>query len=372
MAEQDSQGDPEAQAELEPGSVFAGHRIESELGRGGMGVVYRTRHLTLDRETALKLIWPELSSQERLRARFRREARAAAPVRHPNVVSVHNAGEEAGRLYLSMQFVDGTDLGELVEHEGALEPELVATLVEQIAAGLDAAHARGLIHRDLKPSNVLVDRGGSALVSDFGISQIAGADAALHGSADFLDSPDYVAPEQLEGTSIDRRADVYALGGVIHMLLTGEPPFPRRSAPAKLVAHAVAERPRPSAISSELPAAIDEAIEKAMAVDPDGRFPSAGELAVALSAAVGAELGASEESSQDAREPTASEPEADEPPAAPPPFLPPTADERNDSGLPLLRGSPLRILDRRALIVAALLVVVIAVIAVLIGVIGSG
>lgn len=270
---------------LAAGDEFAGHRIESELGRGGMGVVYRARHLALDLERALKIIAPTLSSDERFRARFRREARAAAAVEHPNVVSVHHAGEEADRLYLSMRLVRGTDVGELVAREGPFEPARAVAILRAVAAGLDAAHERGLVHRDVKPSNILLERRAGAehvFVTDFGISRLAEGATAPTATYEFIGSTDYVAPEQIEGGDLDRRADVYSLGGVAHHMLTGEPPFPRRSGPATLVAHAAAPRPRASAIRPGLPPDADLAIARAMAVRPADRFATAGELAEAF------------------------------------------------------------------------------------------
>jgi serine/threonine protein kinase len=149
--------DGRAGAGLRIGSEFAGHRIESELGRGGMGVVYRAHHIALDRERALKVVASDLASDPRFRARFAQESRLAASIEHPNVIPVHHGGEESGQLYLSMRIVDGPDLGTLVDTHGPLDPRRVADLVTQIAGGLEAGHERGLVHRDVKPSNVLVE-----------------------------------------------------------------------------------------------------------------------------------------------------------------------------------------------------------------------
>ncbi|MDQ3729575.1 MAG: serine/threonine protein kinase, partial [Actinomycetota bacterium] len=187
---------------LGPGVTFANHRIEAELGRGGMGVVYRAHELTLDRPRALKVVAGDLASDAKFKERFRREARLAASVDHPNVVAVHHAGEEAGLPYLSMSLVDGPNLEALVNATGPLDPARASRLISQIAAGLEAAHARGLVHRDVKPSNVLISEGEDperVVVTDFGLSRLVDDDGGVTQTGDFLGSTDYVAPEQIEG-----------------------------------------------------------------------------------------------------------------------------------------------------------------------------
>jgi YVTN family beta-propeller protein len=270
---------------LAPGATFAGHRIESEIGRGGMGVVYRARHLALDRERALKLIAPGLSADSGFRQRFQRESRLAASLEHPNVIPVHHAGDEGGVLYLSMRLVEGDDLRRIVEVGGPLAPARAARIVSGIAAGLDAAHARGLVHRDVKPANVLLERengGERVFLTDFGISRTTGSGGTVTSSGELLGSADYVAPEQIEGEGVDHRADIYALGCLVHFLLTGEPPFPRENDLAKLFAHSHAPRPRPSEGSPGLPRALDDVVARAMAVRPEDRYASAGALAADL------------------------------------------------------------------------------------------
>jgi DNA-binding beta-propeller fold protein YncE/tRNA A-37 threonylcarbamoyl transferase component Bud32 len=276
---------------LAPGSTFAGHRIEEVIGSGGMGVVYRARHLALERERALKVVAPKLSADQRFRERFKRESRLAAQVEHPNVIPVHHAGEETGQLYLAMRLVDGVDLRSLVEASGPLDPAHAVRVLAGIAAGLDAAHARGLVHRDVKPANVLIERDGDAervFLTDFGISRLAGSGESLTTTGEFFGSVDFVAPEQIEGEPLDRRTDVYALGGVLHFVLTAQPPFPRETELAKLFAHANAPPPRPSEVVPGLPPAIDDVVAKAMAKRPKDRYGSAGELAAAAAAALGA------------------------------------------------------------------------------------
>src|SRR5918912_4530190 len=162
--------------QVEIGQVFAGHRIEAEAGRGGMGVVYVATHLALNRRVALKLIAPDLAADEGFKERFKQEAMTAASIDHPNVIPIYDAGEEGGQLYVTMRYVPGTDLRAMIESHGALPPAEAASIVAQIAEALDAAHERGLVHRDVKPANVLIeDRAGrrAAYLTDFGLTKHA-------------------------------------------------------------------------------------------------------------------------------------------------------------------------------------------------------
>jgi YVTN family beta-propeller protein len=276
---------------LAPGSTFAGHRIEAVAGRGGMGVVYRAVNVMLDQERALKVIASELSHDRGFQERFRRESRLAAQVEHPNVVPVYHAGEEEGRLYLTMRFVEGTDLDELIRRDGRLEPEHAVPILDQVAAALDAAHGRGLVHRDVKPANVLLEgaRGRErAYLTDFGISKLVAAAGELTTTGRFMGTVDYVAPEQIAGDGVDGRADVYSLACVTFHALAGEPPFRRETQLATLFAHANAPRPRLSELVPGSPPALDAVLERGMASRPGDRFESAGELPRAAQAAIGA------------------------------------------------------------------------------------
>src|SRR5688572_8359343 len=178
---------------LSAGATLAGYRIEAEVGRGGMGVVYRATQVTLDRTVALKLIAPESSRDERFRERFQREARIAASIDHPNVLPIYEAGEADGLLFLSMRYVEGGDLGALLE-QGPLAPDRAVALVAQVAEALAAAHARGLIHRDVKPSNVLLEeREGQEqpYLADFGLAQVSASQSGLTKSGVFVGTLDY-------------------------------------------------------------------------------------------------------------------------------------------------------------------------------------
>ncbi len=341
---------------LETGSEFAGHRIVGVLGKGGMGVVYRARKLALDRERALKVIAPALSDDARFRERFKRESRMAAAIEHPNVIPVHDAGEEDGMLYLAMRLVEGSDLHRVVQAERRLGHRRTASIVAGIGAALDAAHAQGLVHRDVKPANVLIEPsadGERVYLTDFGITRTTTGGETLTGTGEFVGSVEYIAPEQAAGEHVDARTDVYSLGGVAHFALTGRPPFPRENSLATLFAHANAPRPRPTETDPSLPPAVDAVIVKAMATDPGDRYPSAGELAADLARALGVAPG---------------ELSTPVPPTASAPGVTaaasdPTAPGETAAAEPETRALPRGGASRRRLLPAALLVAAVAAVA---------
>ncbi len=270
----------------EPG--LAGYELKEELGRGGMGTVHLARDARLGRNVALKLLPPELAGDAGYRERFLREQRVAASIEHPNIVPIYDAGEADGRLYLVMRYVEGTDLKRLVE-EGPLDPVRAARIVDQVAEALDAAHASGLVHRDVKPANVLLDASSHAYLCDFGLTKEAAAGPGVTASGQLVGTLDYLAPEQIRGNEVDRRADVYALGCVLDELLTGQPPFGGRSEAQTLWGHMQEEAPPPSSLRPGLPPELDAVVLRSLAKDPDDRYATAGELAAATRAALGLE-----------------------------------------------------------------------------------
>jgi serine/threonine-protein kinase len=272
-------------AELAPGTEIAGCRIEAVTGRGGMGVIYRAVDLRLQRPVALKLIAADRAADESFRVRFERESRLTAAIEHPNVIPVYGAGEEDGLLYLVMRWVAGTDLRELLEREGRLAPERAARIVAQVGAGLDAAHAAGLVHRDVKPANVLIAASGHVYLSDFGITRVIGSETQLTESGEWVGTVDFMAPEHLQGHHTDARSDVYALGCVLYTALTGKPPFRRDTVAATITAHLHASPPPPSAEAPGIPAELDRVVGRALAKRPEDRYPSAGDLSRAAVAA---------------------------------------------------------------------------------------
>lgn len=256
---------PLAATELVPGAAVAGYRIQNEIGKGGMGVVYRAEHLHLGRPVALKLLAPGLGGD--FRERFVRESRLAASLSHPNIVTVYDAGEADGVLWIAMQLIEGTDLRKLLRDDGARSAEEVVRISEQMASALDAAHASGLIHRDVKPANILL-AGQRAWLSDFGLTKRIASRTDLTAKNDIVGTPDYLAPEQIEGRAVDGRTDQYALACVVHHALTGAPPFERDSDIAIIQAHLTEPPPRVSDQMADVPEAVDEILVRAMAKDP--------------------------------------------------------------------------------------------------------
>jgi streptogramin lyase len=274
---------------LSTGSVLDDFRIEDEIGRGGMGVVYRAAQISLGRPVALKVISETLSDREGFRERFVRESRLAASLDHPNVIPVYAAGEHDGVLYIAMRFVDGTDLRALLAAEGALDPARAAGVVAQVASALDAAHERGLVHRDVKPANILVAaRGGGehTYLTDFGLTKRTASDSGLTAAGEWVGTLDYVAPEQVRGEQVDSRADVYALGCVLYELLTGQVPFPRDDDIAKLWAHISDPPPAVLDLSPDTPRALAAVAARCMEKEPSDRFQTAGEMGRAALASV--------------------------------------------------------------------------------------
>jgi streptogramin lyase/predicted Ser/Thr protein kinase len=271
-------------SELQPGDIFAGHRIDGVTGRGGMGVVYRATQLDLGRTIALKLIAPSLAQDPAFRDRFIRETRVAAKIDHPNVIPVFYAGEEDGRLYLAMRYVDGDDLRTLLRREGRLPPARAARIIGQVAGALDAAHAHGIVHRDVKPANILLGHGDHAYLTDFGLTKRVHSASGVTNAGGWVGTMGFVSPEQIRGEHVDARSDVYALGCVLHNSLLGEPPHQRDSDEATLWAHLNAPPPQ---LGGEIGQPFADVIERALAKDPDDRFQSAGELGRAVMDAAG-------------------------------------------------------------------------------------
>jgi hypothetical protein len=274
---------------LEPGATFAGYRIEALLDRGGMGVVYRATDPDLDREVALKIIAPEHTQNPVAVARFKAEARLAASLEHPNIVPVHRGGEHDGVLYLAMRLVPGTNLRQIIDR-GPLDLARVARIISEIADAIDTAHAAGLVHRDIKPANILLSGQGHsehAYLADFGLTKRLGSAGDLTRTGGWVGTPDYVAPEQIQGHSVDGRADIYSLGCVVYEMLTGHVAYPNDSHMAKLWAHVTDPPPLPRRDRPDLVESFDVVVARATAKEPSERFKTAGELAGALRTAVG-------------------------------------------------------------------------------------
>ncbi len=271
------------------GSTFGDHRIEEVIGRGGMGVVYKAEQQRLGRTVALKVIATEFSHDSDFRARFERESRTTASIDNPHVIPLFEAGEEDGLLYISMRFVRGPDLGQLIGTEGRLDAERAIRILEQLADALDTAHSEGLVHRDIKPGNILIEqrpRGEHTYLTDFGLTKQAGSQSGLTKTGMMVGTLDYMAPEQFEGRRLDARADIYALGCVLYEMLTGEVPYPRDSEPEKMYAHLNLDPPSVRESVADLPTEIDAVVQRAMARKPDDRYLSVGDLAEGARSAI--------------------------------------------------------------------------------------
>jgi len=286
---------------LAPGSRVAGYLLERLVGVGGTAAVFRARDERLGRVVALKL----LTGDEGVHRRFAREARAVAAVDHPHIIPLYEAGEAGGVLFIAMRFVAGDDLRVVVGREGSLRSRRAAAFISPVASALDAAHGAGLVHRDVKPANMLVDVGPGrpehVYLSDFGLARGVWSLGGPTRAGQFLGTPDYAAPEQINGRPVDGRADQYALACVAYTLLSGSRPFEREEPMAALYAHLFAPPPRLTSVRPDLPAAVDQVLARGLAKAPEDRYGSCGAFADALREALGVEP---YDSSERARPPT--------------------------------------------------------------------
>jgi serine/threonine protein kinase len=266
-------------ATMEPRRI-AGYTLLEQIGYGGMAVVYRARQETLDRTVAIKILSENMAASPEFMERFRREARTAANLRHPNVITVHDFGEDdRGVPYLVMEYIEGPTLADLMD--AGLDDDRIPNLLDQIAAGLDYAHVRGVIHRDIKPGNVLMTEEGRAVLADFGLAWLLeGAQLTLTGGV--IGTPEYMSPEQAAGHPFDHRADVYALGIVLYEMLVGERPFVSETPIGMLLQHLQDTAPSVLLARPDLPAAVGDVLARALVKDPNDRYSSAGELAKAF------------------------------------------------------------------------------------------
>jgi serine/threonine protein kinase/tetratricopeptide (TPR) repeat protein len=275
----------DAQTISESTVVGGRYRIEREVGRGGMAVVYRAHDTRHDRQVALKVLHPEIAAALGT-TRFFQEIRVAARLNHPHIIALHDSGEVDGTLYYVMPFIDGPNLRQLLDRNGRLPADQAVDLAQQIASALDYAHRLGVVHRDIKPENVMLYE-GEALVADFGIAKAVSAagGANLTNTGFAIGTPAYMSPEQAAGQAeVDGRSDEYSLGCVLYEMLTGEPPF-TASTPAALIAKRFTDTPRPvTAIVPAIPEHVSQAVRRALSRDADDRFATAAELSIALEA----------------------------------------------------------------------------------------
>ncbi len=254
-----------------------------------MGLVYKAHDLMLDQTRALKVISGDHVHNERFRERFRREMKLAASIEHPHIIPIYHAGEEDEVLYVVMRYVEGTDLQQLLEDEGRLEPGRAVSVLSQTAAALDAAHVRDLIHRDVKPPNILLATLAGTdhvYLTDFGVARRGSSTSRFTVEGSFVGTHDYAAPEQLRGEPVTPATDVYALACVAFEALTGDLPFPHEAVAGVVAGHLFSDPPRVRETCPDLPGAVDEVLRRALAKDPGERWRSAGEFSAELEAAV--------------------------------------------------------------------------------------
>jgi serine/threonine protein kinase len=247
-------------------------------------VVYQAEHPRLGNVIALKVLAPELATDDAFRARFLEESRIAASLNHPNVIPIHDTGSQDGLLYIAMRYVPGTDMRQMIKKRGRIPAPTALFLLAQAARALDAAHGRGLVHRDVKPANLLVERASDnedpdhVYLTDFGISKYSMSRTGLTATGQFLGTIDYVAPEQIRGTSVLGLADQYALGCVLYECLTGQVPFEKDLDAAIIFAHVEEPPTMPTVLRPELPPAIDEVFGRVLAKRPGDRYGSCREF----------------------------------------------------------------------------------------------
>src|SRR5688572_7732182 len=259
--------------------VFSGrYEIARHIARGGMAEVYLAKDLMLDRPVALKVLFPELSTDRNFVERFRREAQAAANLSHPNIVSIYDWGEEEGTYFIVMEYIEGRTLGQIIRGEGPLLADRAAEIGADVAAALAFAHKTGVVHRDVKPGNVLISPNGQVKVTDFGIARAANSDQDLTQTGAVMGTATYFSPEQAQGNRVDGRSDEYSLGVVLYEMVVGRPPFQGDNPMAIAYKHVREEPVPPRQLNRDVPEAFEAIVLQAMAKNPNDRYASADEL----------------------------------------------------------------------------------------------
>ncbi len=265
------------------------YRILERCGQGGMAEVYKGYHPLIDRYVAIKVLRPTLASDEEFRRRFQREATAVAAMRHPNIVQLYDFGQLGERFYMVMEYIEGGTLRDrlqaLPEGNRRLPPAEVVAIIRGVAAALDYAHQRGIVHRDVKPANVMFTRDGDPVLTDFGIARMLGEGSVTMAGVS-IGTPDYMSPEQARGEPATPASDIYALGVMVYEMLTGRRPFSAETPFGVIVQHLQATFPSPRSLDPSFPEALESVLRRALAKDPAVRYPTAGELARELEAAV--------------------------------------------------------------------------------------
>ncbi len=307
------------------GTQLGKYDIQDEVGRGGMGVVYKGHDPALDRSVAVKVLAPHLVWEKEFVERFVREARSAARLKHANIVAIHDVGQAAGWYYFVMEYLEGPTLTEIIQERGPLAPDEVLSILRPVADALDYAHLQGVMHRDVKPGNVIVDPAGHVTLTDFGIAR-ATHETRLAATGTIVGTPEYMSPEQAQGATVSVRSDLYSLAVIAYEMLSGHIPFEAESALALL--HMVVYDPLPSICqaNADLPAGVETVMKKALAKNPDDRYEEASAFVETLARALAGEQ-IEEIPTPPLELATAPTIEPEEPEAAPAYVQPPSAPE---------------------------------------------
>jgi serine/threonine protein kinase len=268
--------------DLNVGDVIGGFQIESVLGKGGMGVVYKAHELSLNRKVALKVLSHRLSSDEEFIRRFKREGQVIAGLDHPNIVRILSLGEEQGIYYFAMEYIKGKDLAQILKEKSVMPIEEALTITAQVASALAEADVRGVVHRDLKPSNIMIDEKGKVKITDFGVAHVNESDIKLTRTGWFLGTPEFASPEQASGAPLDVRSDIYSLGAVLYWMLAGRPPMTADSPQAVLIKIATESLPSIHKVNPSVPEPVCRLIEKMTAKDVNQRFQKPNEILSAI------------------------------------------------------------------------------------------
>ena len=264
--------------ELTTGLVFAGrYQIIEELGKGGMGRVYKALDTKIDEKIALKLIKPEIATDKKTIERFSNELKYARKIRHKNVCHMYDLGEEKGNNYITMEFVEGEDLKSMIRMSGQLSTGMTIKVAKQICDGLSEAHKLGMIHRDLKPGNVMIDKNGDARIMDFGLVRSLEA-KSITGAGVMIGTPEYMSPEQVEGKEIDKRSDLYSLGVALYEMMTGQVPFEGDTPFTIGVKHKSEIPQEPKKINEQIPDDLNLLIMKCLEKEKERRYQTADEI----------------------------------------------------------------------------------------------
>lgn len=266
---------------LKPGQKIGGCAVEAVIAQGGLGVVYRARKELLAKTVAVKVLYPAMVARADNLSRFLREAKVASSLDHPSIVKVYDVGEDAGRYYMVMEYVDGSDLSKIVHASGPFSPRKALRVARRVAEALAYAHERGVVHRDVKPANILLTPSGDAKLVDFGLARPIEQDVEVTTTGQIVGTPVYMSPEQCRGDPIDGRSDLYSLGATLYMLLSGKPPF-SGSAPPVLIHRVIHENPPPLKTLVEVPDKVVALVQRLMAKHPGARCQTAQELIGAI------------------------------------------------------------------------------------------